>query len=208
MAKDSISKSFTTCVGEVTGFISVAKPSVLFDKDGLYFLNILIPKEVGIEYVKTIEQLTDEQFEKYRKNNKKIEITACVPYVEVVKDDKGRIIKETPDPEGRYILKTKNKAYIKDGEIGLKIPVFDSKLKPVTNVNFGVGSKVKLGVSFDGYSSNLGTGVSVKLRAVQLLEVCSFGNRKAQDFFTEEEGFEFVEEDVENQAENDEEADF
>lgn len=208
MSKESISKNYTPETAITVGYVNVFEPSTKFDKDGVYQLNALISAKEGKKIRKICEETLDSQYEKFRKNSKKMDITACVPYVEVEKDDKGCIIKETPDPEGRYILKTKNKAYIRDGEIGQRIPVFDSKLKPVKNLKFGAGSKVKLGISIEGYSSNLGTGVTIKLKAVQILEVQGFNTHKAEDFFTEEEGFEYTEEDVENQAENDEEADF
>ena len=209
MAKDSIRVKYSTGLGEVTGFVSVAKPSTTYDKDGLYQLNILIDEKEGKALQKKIAELIQEQFEKFRKNNKKADITACIPYVKVEKDENGRIIKEIPDPDGRYILKTKNKAYIKDGKVGQKIQVFDSKLNPVDVVNFGEGSKVKLGITLEGYSSNLGTGVSVKLRAVQIIEVKNYSGFKAEDFFGEEDGYEYSEdEEAVTDDEEDEEADF
>lgn len=209
MAKDSIRVKYSTGLGEVVGFVSVTKPSTKFDKDGLYQLNILIDEKEGKALHKKIEEIIQEQYEKFRKNNKKAEITACIPYTKVEKDEDGRIIKETPDPDGRYVLKTKNKAYIKDGKVGQKIQVFDSKLNPVDVVNFGEGSKVKLGITLEGYSSNLGTGVSVKLRAVQIIEVNNYGGFKAEDFFGEEDGYEYSEdEEAVTADEEDEEADF
>ena len=205
MAKESVAKSYTTGICEVVGFVNVATPSTKFDKDGAYQLNVLISETEGKALVKKIEEILEEQYKTYRKNNKKMDITACVPYIKIEKDDKGHIIKETPDSEGRYVLKTKNKAYIKDGKITQKIPVFDSKLHPVDVISFGAGSKLKVGITLEGYSSNLGTGVSIKLRAVQILEVCNFGGYKAEDFFGEEEGYEYTAEVVEAPEETDEE---
>lgn len=208
MAKESIIKKITTGIGVVEGYISVVEPSTKFNPEGEYNIQVLVPNKEGIALAKTIVNMQDMQFDEYRKNSKKVEITAVKPYVKVEKDENGRIIKETPDPEGRYIIKAKNKAYIKNGVVGQKIQIFDSKLNPMTGVKFGAGSKVRLGLTLEGYSTNLGTGVSVKLRMVQVLEMASFGGYKADDFFTETEGYEFDGDSAETVDINDEEADF
>lgn len=210
MAKDSVTEKLTTGIGEVTGFVSVAEPSTKFNQEGEYSVNILIPATEGKALLKKIEAIQEKQYEAYRKNSKKAEITALKPFVKVEKDENGRIKSETPDPEGRFVLKAKNKAYIKNGVPGLKIQVFDSKLKPIEGVKFGAGSKVRLGLTLEGYSTNLGTGVSIKLRMLQLLEVVNFNGYSAEDFFTETDGYEFDASDVEVIAEEDDEdeADF
>lgn len=207
--KESIIEKITSGIAEAQ-FVAVSKPMTKFDPDGLYHANVLIPKSEGERIVKMVKAIEDKQFESYRKNNKRVEFTACVPYVKVEKDENGRIIKETPDPDGRYILKTKNKAYIKNGVPGQKIPIFDSKLKPIDGtINIGTGSTVRLGLTLEGYSTNLGTGVSVKLRMLQIIDLVQFGGFKADDFFSETEGYEFNENDVETSEEDeDEEADF
>ena len=208
--KDKFVEKITTGISEVVGFVNVNEPLTRFDEEGTYNINVLISKEEGENLVKKIEELRTKQHQNYGKNKKIAEITACNPYVKVEKDANGKIISEIPDSEGRYLLKAKNKAYIKDGVIGQRIPVFDSKLQPV-KVKFGAGSKVRLGLTLEGYSTNLGTGVSIKLRMVQLLEAVNASGFKADDFFTEAEGFEAISdnEDFENVSEEDEEeADF
>ena len=208
MARESIAEKVTTGVGEVEGYVCVVEPSTKFNAEGEYSINILVSEKEAKALIKKIEAIVERQYERYRKNSKKVEITAVKPYVKVEKDENGRIIKETPDPEGRYIIKAKNKAYIKNGVVGQKIQIFDSKLNPMTGVKFGAGSKVRLGLTLEGYSTNLGTGVSVKLRMVQVLEMASFGGYKADDFFTETEGYEFDGDSAETVDINDEEADF
>ena len=208
MARESITEKLTTSIGEVEGYVCVPEPSTKFNTEGEYSINILVSEKEAKALIKKIEAIIERQYERYRKNSKKVEITAVKPYVKVEKDENGRIIKETPDSEGRYIIKAKNKAYIKNGVVGQKIPIFDSKLNPINGVKFGAGSKVRLGLTLEGYSTNLGTGVSVKLRMVQVLEMASFGGYKADDFFTETEGYEFDADSAETVDIEDEEADF
>ncbi len=208
MARESVIKKITTGIGVVEGYVCVVEPSTKFNPEGEYNIQVVVPNKEGIALAKTMINMQDMQYDKYRKNSKKVEITAVKPYVKVEKDENGRIIKEIPDPEGRYIIKAKNKAYIKNGVVGQKIPIFDSKLNPMNGVKFGAGSKVRLGLTLEGYSTNLGTGVSVKLRMVQVLEMASFGGYKADDFFTETEGYEFDADSAETVDIEDEEADF
>ena len=209
MARESIVEKLTTGNSEAV-FVAASKPMTTFDPEGLYHANVLVTKAEGEKIVKLANTIEEKQFNTYRKNNKKVEFTGCIPYVKVEKDENGRIIKETPDPEGRYILKAKNKAYIKNGIAGQKIPVFDSKLKPIEGVSIGSGSTVRLGLTLEGYSTNLGTGVSVKLRMLQVINLVPFGGYKADDFFTSTEGYDFSEADVDTEpaGETSEEEDF
>ena len=208
MSKESMTKKLTV-EGTICGFSNIFAPSTMYSKDGEYQAVIKTSESIAKPILGDCEALLEAQYDKYRKNSKKIEVTAIKPLVFVEKDENGRIIKETPDKDGAYVLKAKNKAYIKDGAIGLKIPVFDAKLNPITApIKFGNGTKVRLGITLEGYSTNLGTGVSVKLRMVQLLNVVDPSGYKAEDFFTVEDGYEFDGTAVEEAAENDVEEDF
>ena len=109
--KDSVSKKLVTGKGELTGFISVFKPSTKFDKDGTYQANIILPKEEGERIAAEIKAVRTEQFKTYGKGTKVADLTQCVPLT-IVDDETGE---ETPDAEGRYVFKTKAKAFIKDG---------------------------------------------------------------------------------------------
>lgn len=197
-----------TATGNAKAIFVAIKPIVKYDPDGLSHANVRLSKEDGERIVKMANQVGKEQYEKFRKNNKKIEFTGCIPLVNIEKDENGKIIKETPDPDGAYILKSKCKAYIKNGVASQKVPVFDSKLNQMENVNIGAGSTVRLGITLEGYSTNLGTGVSVKLRMVQVIDLVAFGGYKATDFFTETEGYEFSEENNSSEVEDDEDVDF
>lgn len=210
--KESVSEKIVTGKAELTGFISIFEPSTKFNKDGVYSTNALISKEEGEKIAEKIKEIRKKQHKEYGKGTKITDYEACIPYVIEEKDDDGEVINSTPDKEGRYILKIKAKAYIKDGKPTNKIAVFDSKGKPISKASIGNGTIAKLCLILEGYSVAGKTAVSVKLKAVQILELVEFQGGTADSYgFEEEDGFEYDEASEDEAAENDEddeEADF
>lgn len=193
--KKSVSKKYTTKKGTLTGFISIFEPSTKFNKDGTYQAHLLIDRAEGEELAALIKEIRTEQYKTYGKGTKVADITQCVPYT-IANDETGE---EIEDSEGRYVLKTKAGAFIKEGKVTNKIPVYDAKLKPIKNVKVGEGTVAKLGVELSGYSVAGKTGVSVKLKLVQIIDLVEYsGGATAEAFgLTEEDGFEFDEDAVE-----------
>lgn len=193
--KKSVSEKYTTEKGTLTGFINLFEPSTKFNKEGVYQAHLLLSKEEGEKLASKIKEIRTQQFKKFGKGTKVVEITQCVPYT-TVNDETGE---EIEDAESRYILKSKASAFIKDGKITQKILVLDAKLKPVTGVRIGEGTVAKLGVELVGYSVAGKTGVSVKLKLVQIINLVEYsGGATAESFgLTQEDGFDFEETDVE-----------
>lgn len=211
--RESVIKKYTTGKGELTGFIGVFEPSTKFNKEGVYSANILLPQEEGEKLAAEIKNIRTEQFKTYGKKTKVTDLTRCVPYG-IVDEETGE---ETPDAQGRYILKTTAKAFIENGKPKVKIPVFDAKQNPVQDVRIGAGTIARLSISLEGYSVAGKTGVSVKLKALQIIDLVEYGNGSAESYgFGDEDGsFEFSEDDAEEETttdveedEDDEEADF
>lgn len=98
------------------------------------------------------------------------------------------------DDEGRIVMKFKQKAVItkKDGsKITVKIRQFDSKGKPI-DVNIGRDSVIKVSFSANPYymPSTRTCGLSLRLLAVQVIELNEFGDSSASSYgFEEEEGY-------------------
>lgn len=212
-AKKSVVEKYTTKKGTLTGFISIFEPSTKFSKDGVYQAHILISKEEGEALAEKIKDVRTRQFKEYGKGTRVADLTQCIPYV-TVNEETGE---EIPDKEGRYVLKTKASAFIKDTKPTAKITVLDAKLKPVKNVKVGEGTLAKLGVDLSGYSVAGKTGVSVKLKLVQILDLVEYGGGATAEAYglTEEDGFDsednFTEEEettVPADEEDDEEEEF
>lgn len=210
MAKtEHIVKKYTTGKGQLIGYINLNEPSTKFDKDGLYQSNILLSKDEGEKLAEEIKKVRTEQFKTYGKGTKVAELTQCVPFT-TADEETGE---ETPDEEGRYVLKAKAKAFMKDGKPSFKPQLFDAKGNKISISNIGAGTVAKLAVELSGYSVAGKTGVSVKLKAVQIIDLVEFGGGSAESYgFGEEEGFEGTEEVEETKAvetaEDDEDEDF
>lgn len=211
--KEHITEKYVTGKGELTGFIALIKPSTKFNKKGVYTANILLSKEEGEVLAQKIKDVRTEQFKKFGKNTKVADLP-CIPY-EIIDPETGE---SSPDPQGRYILKTTASAYIENGKIGKRIMIINAKKQPVKNINVGEGTIARLGVVLSGYSVAGKTGVSAKLGMVQIIDLVEYvGGAFSLDSFDEEEGFdglgeEFTEDTVtteETETDGDEEeADF
>ncbi len=188
--KQHVTEKYVTGKGELTGFIALIKPSTKFNKSGVYTTNILLSKEEGEILTQKMIEVRTEQFKKYGKGTKVVEIP-CEPY-EIVNEEDGTT---TPDPEGRYILKANASAYIENGKIGKRIMIINAKKQPVKNIAIGEGTIARLGVTLSGYSVAGKTGVSVKLGLVQIIELVEYSGSFSLDSFDVEEGFDGVGED-------------
>ena len=190
--KKSVSRKYTSPKGTLVGFISIFEPSTKFNKDGVYQAHILLSKEDGEKLAAEIKEVRTEQFKTYGKGTKVAELTQCVPYSKT--NDEGE---EIPDAEGRYVFKTKASAFIKDGKPTAVIPVLDAKLKPIKGIKVGEGTVAKLCVDLVGYSVAGKTGVSAKLRLVQIIDLVEYVGGATADAYglTEEDGFDFEEDD-------------
>lgn len=186
--KQHITEKYVTGKGELTGFISVIKPSTKFNKNGVYTANILLNKEEGKQLEEKIKAVRTEQFKAYGKGTKVAELP-IKPY-EIIDEETGEA---SPDSQGRYILKTSQSAYIENGKVGKKIPIYNAKKQPVKNVSIGEGTIARLGVVLSGYSVAGKTGVSVKLGMMQIINLVEFSSAGfSADLLDEEEGFDGV----------------
>jgi hypothetical protein len=162
--------------------------------------------EEGKKAEEIVKEVRTEQFKAYGKGTK-VQDLPIKPY-EIVDEETGEA---SPDPQGRYILKTNASAYIEDGKIGKRIQIINAKKQPVKNISIGEGTIARLGVTLSGYTVAGKTGVSVKLGLVQIIELVEYASGGFDlDEFDEEEGFdgvgtEFTEETTKAEPEADEE---
>lgn len=189
--------AYTTIItpkGELTGFNAIFEPSIKFNKQGVFSANVILSKEDGEKLLALVKEVQKTQFKEFKERGSALtDITAIKP-LSVINEETGE---ETFDEQGRFILKAKNSARIKDGIKGFQIAVFDSKLKPVKKINLGDGSIVKLKLDIAGYTIAGKVGVSVKFTAVQIIKFVPYtGSANAAAGFDVEEGYDFDEEDA------------
>ena len=130
----------------------------------------------------------------------------CGQSLNLAKDKtKGEAIKEAPKPyqnevddsgkeTGNVVIKFKCKAKVttKSGEsFDNKPAIFDAKGNPLTNVNIWGGTQMKVSAELIPYYTNMvGAGVSLRLRAVQILKLVEGGTDSSGFGFEKEDGYE------------------
>ena len=165
--------TFTTPQG-VAQYPWLSKPDTKFSEEGDYKVNLILSKQDAIPILKQINEVYAENYEKELKKAKGAQIKkAPPPYLEE--------LNETGEPTGNIILKFKSKAAYKPA-------IFDAKGIPMIDSNIWGGSEIKINGSAAPYFTPLiGAGVSLRLRAVQVIQYVEGGSGSADRF-----GFEAV----------------
>lgn len=186
------------------------EPDTKFKKEGSYetrlaFENIDDPAVQA--FVAKAEKVRDEFFD-----NKIAELKAegkGAAARQLKKTDilKPELDRETGDETGRYTIKASMKAsgVRDDGKKWTQKPTYFSasgaELKNPPMI--GGGSVLKLGIAFDPYviESSKEVGVTLRLKAVQIINLVTAGKRSFESFgFEAEEGDEIEDNDVEFDA--------
>ena len=171
-----MNKTFTTEKG-VAYYPYISAPDTKFDEQGHYKVNLCLPKEDAKPVIELInsEILNGIKALKKQKPNKNIK-QAPVPYHDELDE-------ETGEPTGNVVIKFKSKAAYKPA-------VFDSKGNMMTNSNIYGGSVLKVNGSCAFYDSPaVGVGVSLRLRAVQVIQYVEGAQGAGKFGFGEEAGF-------------------
>lgn len=161
----------------------LSTPDTKFNPDGDYKVTLSVP----VAEADTIMQFLDEQLAASealaKKNNpgKKVKV-ADAPYK--IDEENGTL---------EISFKLKARVTMQNGDSFEQKPaLFDAKGKPLTDVNVGGGSKIK--VSYECvpfYTALIGAGISLRLRAVQVIDLVEFtGGADAGAYgFEEEDGY-------------------
>jgi hypothetical protein len=180
-------EKIVTPVG-ISQYAWLSTPDTRFDETGHYKTNLILKTEDAAELMQSIDKAlalsTKDAQEKSK--GKKVK-TADAPYFEEMDDD-GQ---ET----GNTIFKFKCKAQIvtKDGTIiPNRVAMFDASGTPIgKDVSVWSGSEMKVSAELVPYfTSMVGAGVSMRLRAVQITKLVEGGGGNAKGFgFDETDGY-------------------
>ena len=188
MAEKKKAERFVSPKG-LASYPYLTKPDTKFNPDGEYKVSLIV---AGDDASKAIAFLTE-------KHNASV--------AQAKKENAGKRVKEGELPfiendDGTVTFKFKMKAKVtpkKGDPFEQKPALFDAKGKPLTGEpKVGGGSTIK--VSYEVvpyYTAIAGAGVSLRLKAVQIIELKEYsGGGNAESYgFGEEEGFEADEED-------------
>jgi len=181
-------KSFTTAKG-VAYYPYISAPDTKFDEQGHYKVNLCLSKEDAKPVTDLIqaEILAGIKALKEAKPNKTIK-QAPLPFSDELDE-------ETGEPTGNVIIKFKSKAAYKPA-------VFDAKGQMMPKHNIYGGSVVKVNGACAFYESpSVGAGVTLRLRAVQVIEYVEGSSGAGKFGFGEEVGF-TMDEEVETEDTN------
>ena len=176
-----MNKTFTTAKG-IAYYPYISAPDTKFDEQGHYKVNLCLSEEDAQPVIELIKQSVVEGIKALKKDKPNAEIKqATLPFSKEVDDD--------GNPTGNVIIKFKSKAAYKPA-------VFDSKGNMMTNSNIYGGSEIKVNGSCAFFhTAMIGAGVSIRLRAVQVIQYVEGANGATKFGFEEVEGF-TIEEDV------------
>lgn len=175
---------YTTPAG-IAQYPYLTKPDTKFNPDGEYKISVEIPGAAAQDIVTFLDEQFAASVAKAKKENpgKKIK-EGDVPYS--VDDDSGKVTVR---------FKLKAKVTPKMGDPFEQRPaLFDAKGKPIgADTKIGGGSKVKVAYELVPYYTAIaGAGVSLRLKAVQVIDLVEFsGGASSEAYgFGEEEGYE------------------
>ena len=176
-----MNKTFTTAKG-IALYPYISAPDTKFDEQGHYKVNLRLSEQDAQPVIELIKQTVVEGIKALKKDKPNLEIKqAPLPFSSEV-DDEG-------NPTGNVVVKFKSKAAYKPA-------VFDSKGNLMTQSNIYGNSEIKVSGSCAFFhTAMIGAGVSIRLRAVQVIQYVEGASGATKFGFGEEEGF-TLEEDV------------
>ena len=167
----------------------VFEPDTRFVPEGEYSTQVIVPEAEAADVCEQLENLAKQKFSEAVEDNPKLKnVLSMRPVFETEYDDNG-------DATGNVIFKTKLKARIKSrsGETySQSVSVVDAKKTPMDGSQMiGNGSTVKVAVEPFPYvmNSSKEVGVSLRLKAMQVINLVEYGQPSTDSLFDEEEGF-------------------
>ena len=167
----------------------VFDPDTRFVEEGEYSTQVVVPEAEAAQVCEQLDALIDEEFNKIVKDKPALKATLSKrPVTEPDIDQDG-------NATGNVVFKSKLKAKIrsKTGAVYNQKPnVVDAKRNPMTGIQLvGNGSLVKIAVEPITYymPSSKQVGVSLRLKAMQVIDLVEHGVPSADSLFDDEEGF-------------------
>ena len=170
----------------------LTRPDTKFKADGEYKVTLVLPGAEAQPLIDLINKEMGESLIQARRDNptkaKSIKAASDKPY-KAVTDDEGN---ETGDVKFNFKMAAKVTSKISGQSWEQKPDLFDAKGKVLINPKIGGGSRVKVAFElYQFYTALVGAGVSLRLRAVQVLDLVEYNSRSASGYgFGEEEGYE------------------
>lgn len=169
----------------------LAEPDTKFNADGVYSIKLVLDADAAKPVIEAIDKVRSQAIEDAKSEvgkGKKIKV-ADAPYV--VDEEASTVT---------FNFKMKASGKTKGGEVFTQKPaLFDAHGKPLpAGIKIGGGSECRVSADVvPFFTALIGAGASLRLRAVQVLELVEFGgNAESYGFDVEEDGFEVSDSDT------------
>jgi len=177
-------KNLTSPKGEAI-WPKITKPETKFNPDGVFETGLRLDAETGQKFKAHLEQILDKHHDEVCKEQGKKVKKGNISVKEVEVDG-------TPTGELDFKFKMKKLAGPTGRQWEQRPALFDKTGKPISpeSVNIGSGSTIKVSYNiFPYYTAMVGAGISLQMKAVQIINLVEYNGGDAQGFgFTEEEG--------------------
>lgn len=175
-----MSKALTTPKGKAV-YPHIAQPDTKFNADGVYSVKLHLSEEDFNRFSKGVQETVESEY-----------VAECTAKGKKLKRAQSNPIRITE--EGDFEIYAKQVARRQTATKGLlefSVAVFDSKGKRISDVpNIGSGSELKLSVEvYTWYTDLQGFGYTLRLKAVQLLDLVEYEGSGGFGFESEEGGY-------------------
>lgn len=195
--------TFTSPAGKAI-YPKLQEADTKFKPEGEYSVKLILSEAAAARILEQCEAAQEEAFqEEFEKQQaKKPKMKAEKIAAEIKRAPLP--VKPYEDPEtgeetGEWVVlfKTKASGINKKGEKWeRKVPLFDAKAQPISGKLAPIwsGSVLKVSYSVDPFCTAIGAGVTLRIQAVQVLELKSGGTRDAGEygFDAEEDGYSYT----------------
>ena len=163
-------------------FAHLNKPDTQFNKGGVYHVTLIIPKDDASELVDQIKSIAKKHVKRMKEDKPTVK-AAPLPFKDAVGED------GTPTGELEFKFKMNATGGQGQDQWTQRPHLVDAEKKPMTE-NIGHGSKVRVSGEIVVYNSpSYGAGVSLRLKAVQVIELREYSSAGGDWGFDKVEGF-------------------
>lgn len=178
-SKSKMSKILTTPKGTAV-YPHITSPDYKFSSDGVYSCKLNVSEDDFKAFSQTVSEIVEREYEaESRVQGKKVKRSESSP------------IKITEDGDFQIYAKQVAQRQTKKGLLEFTVPVFDSKGNRISDVpNIGSGSTLRLSVEvYTWYTAQQGFGYTLRLKAVQLIDLVEYSGGSNFGFDSEENGY-------------------
>ena len=170
----------------------LTEPETKFDPDGVYSVRLSLPEgsPEAEQIIAAVNEAREEALDMAKEQGKRGRIKeADPPYAQEYEKDS-----DTPTGNLLFNFKMKASGTTREGRVWNRRPnIFDAHRNPIKPEDIDIWSGTKLRVAYTAdpfFVAALGAGVSLRLQAVQILELVQGGERTAASYgFEDEEGY-------------------